>query len=181
MNPSASQQFHARALFAAALLGTWWLGHHDASPTHSSPDTSAPFRMREVSADAGISFTHEPFRVAPELEHIDGQIAATGAGVSVVDVDGDGLPDLYATTSRGGAPNALYLNQGDGTFRDVAEAAGLAQLNEAGVSACMGSVWADVDGDGDRDAYVYAYGRSFLMHYPVQLTASPQPIGGFVP
>lgn len=43
-----------------------------------------------------------------------------GASVSVTDVNKDGWPDLYFTNSRFGHPNALYLNQRDGTFRDVA-------------------------------------------------------------
>ena len=47
-----------------------------------------------------------------------------GAAVSVVDVDADGLPDLYVTNSREGSNNRLYRNRGDGTFEDVAGAAG---------------------------------------------------------
>jgi len=148
----------------AGLLGvTWWLGHHDLQPASVAGDHAPPFKLVDVTADAGVEFRHEPFVVAPSLQHLDGQIAATGAGVAIVDVNGDGHPDLYATTSRGGRPNGLFLNQGDGQFRDVAESAGLADLNENGVSASMGSVWADVDGDGDRDAFIYGYGRSFLM------------------
>ncbi len=156
--------------FAGALAVTWWFGHHDLSPLRTAPDSSAPFRLEDVSEAAGITFTHQPFAVAPSLAHIDGQIAATGAAVSIVDVDDDGWPDLYATTSRGGAPNVLYRNQGDGTFRDIAVGAGLAALNVTGASASMGSVWADIDGDGDRDAFIYAYGRSFLMRQDDGLT-----------
>src|SRR5690348_17916828 len=47
-------------------------------------------------------------------------------------VNNDGWPDLYFTSSRFGATNALYLNQKDGTFRDVAAEAGVAALNRPG-------------------------------------------------
>jgi hypothetical protein len=153
----------AQAGFAALLGVTWWLGQADSGQPSAAGHRPAPFRLVEVAAQAGVDFRHEPFVVAPSLQHLDGQIAATGAGVAIVDVNGDGHPDLYATTSRGGQPNGLFLNQGDGQFSEIAELAGLADLNETGVSASMGSIWADVDGDGDRDAFIYGYGRSFLM------------------
>ena len=72
--------------------------------------------------------------------HIAAHIAALGACVSVTDVNNDNWPDLYFTSSRFGATNALYLNQGDGTFRDVAESAGVAHPGFV-----KGVAWGDVD------------------------------------
>jgi enediyne biosynthesis protein E4 len=89
-------------------------------------------------------------------------VAALGAGVSVTDFDGDGWADLYFTNSRFGAPNALYRNRGDGTFEDVAAAAGLAALNREGEGVSMGAVWGDVDNDGREDVLVYRYGYPAL-------------------
>lgn len=65
-------------------------------------------------------------------------------GISVVDYNGDGWEDLYV--SRLDGPNLLYRNNSDGTFTDVAQAAGVAY---AGPSAA--SVWGDLDNDGWPD------------------------------
>ena len=147
--------------FAGLLCLTWWLGHRDEAL--SAELAATPLRLVERSAEAGIDFRHQAFAVDPKVEHIAPQVSSTGAGVSIVDVDGDGRLDLYATSSAGGAANALYVNQGDGTFLDRAGPAGLASLNVAGESASMGSLWGDVDEDGDPDVFVYAFGRSHLM------------------
>ena len=66
-------------------------------------------------------------------------------GVSVGDADGDGLDDLYVCAARGPAQPALP-QQGDGTFEDVTEAAGVAVLDSTSQS-----LFADVDNDGDQD------------------------------
>ncbi|MFQ5460572.1 MAG: FG-GAP repeat domain-containing protein, partial [Anaerolineae bacterium] len=58
------------------------------------------------------------------------------------DYDGDGREDLLA---RGGV---LYQNNGDGTFTDVTQAAG---ITDSGA----GALWADYDNDGDLDFFQY--------------------------
>ena len=66
-------------------------------------------------------------------------------GVSVGDVDGDGLDDLYVTQPAG-LPNRLYRNRGDSTFEDITDRAGLGVLDDT-----ASSLFADVDNDGDED------------------------------
>jgi len=58
--------------------------------------------------------------------------------------------------------NALYRNNGDGTFTDVTEKAGVAcgQSGDFG----MGAAAADYDGDGRQDLYVTNYGHNVLFH-----------------
>jgi hypothetical protein len=68
-------------------------------------------------------------------------------GAAFADVNNDGRPDLYVC--RFGAPNLLYINQGDGTFREEAAARGLA-LNDASSMAAF----CDYDRDGWLDVYV---------------------------
>lgn len=68
-------------------------------------------------------------------------------GASFADVDNDGWVDLYVC--RWGEPNWLFMNQGDGTFREEGEARGLALIDASGVGA-----FADYDRDGWLDVYV---------------------------
>lgn len=74
-------------------------------------------------------------------------------GVVVFDYDRDGDQDLYFTTEAGRS-NWLYRNEGDGSFVDVAEAAGVASSEDfsTGVVAC------DIDNDGYQDLYIGAWG-----------------------
>ncbi len=69
-------------------------------------------------------------------------------GVSVGDIDGDGLDDLYVC-QPGGLPNRLYRNRGDGTFEDITEASGVGVLEN---TAC--ALLVDVDNDGRQDLIV---------------------------
>jgi len=62
------------------------------------------------------------------------------------DLNGDGWPDLYVVNDFG--RNAVYRNQGDGTFAAMSSEAG---VNEAG--AGMSACWLDFDNDGRQDIY----------------------------
>ena len=92
------------------------------------------------------------------------QIASMGASVAVADFDRDGWQDFYATDSGEGSLNRLYRNLGDGTFRDVAESLGVADVNRPGTGVSMGSLWGDYDNDGYEDLLVYKWGRPELFH-----------------
>jgi hypothetical protein len=87
-----------------------------------------------------------------------------GAAVSVVDFDRDGLSDLYVTNSKEGSRNRLFRNRGDGTFEDVAERLGVADLNHPETGVSMGAVWGDYDNDGYEDLFLYRWGRPELFH-----------------
>jgi hypothetical protein len=120
-------------------------------------------RLIERAAESGIDFVHRPPSLDKRFAHIMPMVAAMGAAVSVVDVDGDRWQDLYVTTSGEGEHNRLYRNNRDGTFTDIAGALEIADLNRAGTGASMGSVWGDYDNDGDEDLFLYRYGRPELF------------------
>jgi ASPIC and UnbV/FG-GAP-like repeat len=89
------------------------------------------------------------------------------------DYDNDGYLDLYlgryldararvptAFYSRNGEPNQLYHNNGNGTFTNVTERAG---VGDRGL--CLGTVWGDYDDDGYSDLWLANdFGRDTLLH-----------------
>jgi hypothetical protein len=118
-------------------------------------------RFTEVSSDAGIDFMYNFGDYT--YENI---LESSGSGITVFDYDGDGWMDLYmmnGTWLEGisdeegkvfqNTPNKLYRNQGDGTFREVGEQAG---VDDRHWSMAAGPV--DIDHDGDQDLYLLNYG-----------------------
>jgi hypothetical protein len=75
-----------------------------------------------------------------------------GMGVAAADYDNDGFPDLFVT----GFPDcALFHNNGDGTFTDVTDKAGVRNAGKWAASAA----WFDYDRDGRLDLVVTNYAR----------------------
>ena len=121
------------------------------------------FVLGQVAQRAGVDFVHQPPALDDKLAHIMPEVAAMGAGVSVADFDRDGDPDFYTTNSAYGSQNALYRNNGDGTFTDVAADLGVAALNQPGTGTSMGSVWGDYNNDGYEDLFLYKWGQVQLF------------------
>lgn len=153
--PARWGRIAAAAAFALGLGLVGWLDRPEQGT--ASPDDLG-FRLQEVSDEVGVDFVHHSPALDTALAPIEDYVASLGASVSVADVNDDGWPDLYFTNSSFGASNALYLNQGDGTFRDVASRVGVADVNRRGTGVSMGSLWADYDNDGDEDLLVYRWG-----------------------
>ena len=78
-------------------------------------------------------------------------------GSSWVDFDNDGNLD-YHVANRGQA-NKLYRNNGDGTFTNVASAAGVADTGST-----FSSVWGDYDDDGDPDLFLANYAQANKLY-----------------
>jgi enediyne biosynthesis protein E4 len=89
-----------------------------------------------------------------------------GRTCSALDADNDGFLDLFASNHI--HDNRLFRANGDGTFADIAPAAGLAQPFDT-----FNAAWGDVDGDGDLDAFVVGHSGNRLFR-------NDGPSGGFV-
>ena len=77
------------------------------------------------------------------------------------DYDNDGDIDLYIADGviGDGAANVLYRNNGDGTFTNTAEAAGVADTGNS-----LGTAWGDYDKDGHIDLHVINFGQSNVLY-----------------
>ena len=92
------------------------------------------WKFEDVTAKAGVEDKGEAAAIWKQ-------------GATFVDVNNDGLLDIYVC--RFNAPNLLYINQGDGTFKEEAAARGLAV-----VDASVMAAFCDYDRDGWLDVYV---------------------------
>lgn len=122
------------------------------------------FYLTEDSKQAGVSFVHQAPILDAQLASIMPEVASMGASVSIVDYNRDGWPDIYVTNSREGSMNALYRNNHDGTFTNVAPELGIANVNQPGTGVSMGAVWGDYDNDGYPDLFLIKWGKPMLFH-----------------
>jgi len=121
----------------------------------------------DITNKAGIDFkyTFGDYSYVNILE-------SSGSGITVFDYNNDGLMDLYlmnGTYLEGisdpegkvfkGTRNRLYKNNGNGTFSDVSEVAG---VNDDSWSMAAGAI--DLDNDGYQDLYVLNYGANVFYH-----------------
>ena len=115
----------------------------------------------DVTSEAGIDFQHSSGTRSSLLPE------DMGSGAGFADIDNDGDIDLYIVNIPGpftqdggsnkGNANALYRNNGDGTFTNITRAAGVGHQGYG-----MGCVFADYDGDADLDLYLTNYGANVL-------------------
>jgi hypothetical protein len=92
-------------------------------------------RFQDITASAGVAV---PGRV--------------GVSASFADIDNDGDADLFVTTVRAG--NILFENDGQGRFRDITAASGVAYLGHS-----SGAVFFDYNRDGRLDLFLVNVGR----------------------
>jgi hypothetical protein len=116
----------------------------------------------DVTRQAHIDFRHVNAATGEKF-----LVETMGPGCGWLDYDGDGLLDLYIVngrslpgfTPRSTLSNALYHNNGDGTFSDVTKAAGV-----EGSAYGMGVAVGDIDNDGKPDIFVSNFGPNQLYH-----------------
>jgi len=92
--------------------------------------------------------TFEDVTVKARIDQTNGHF---GLGVSTLDYDNDGWPDIYVACDS--TPSILYHNNHDGTFTDVAVIAGAAFNEDGREQGGMGTTVGDFDGDGRLDIF----------------------------
>ena len=128
-----------------------------------NPESRSLVTFLDVAARAGISFRHDNASSAEKY-----LIETMGSGCGWIDYDQNGLLDLYLVngaatrvyTPKDPLRGALYRNNGDGTFTDVAAKAGVGAEGLFGMGVAVG----DYDNDGFPDLFVLGYGRCILYH-----------------
>jgi enediyne biosynthesis protein E4 len=123
-----------------------------------------PVIFKDIAQQAGLTSWHHQMGTL-EKKYI---LEATGSGVALLDYDNDGWLDIYmvngstydALAGKSDPPHAaLFHNNHDGTFTDVAAKAGVSN-DRWGFGVAVG----DYDNDGWPDIYVSNYGKNRLYH-----------------
>jgi hypothetical protein len=114
----------------------------------------------DITDQAGIKFKHVS---SPEKKYI---VESMSGGVALFDYDNDGYLDLYFVNSltvdmvksKQRTRSILYHNNGDGTFTDVTDRAGVGDIGWG-----MGVAIGDYNNDGWDDIYVTCLGPNHLL------------------
>jgi enediyne biosynthesis protein E4 len=131
---------------------------------------SAPLTLKAQAASSPIHFDLKkiPFRLENDETPAKNAPEAMAGGVAVFDYNGDGRPDIFFTnganiaTLKKDSPkyrDRLFRNNGDGTFTDVTDKAGL-----AGTGYDIGAAVGDYDNDGHPDLFVAGIYKNTLYH-----------------
>jgi hypothetical protein len=145
---------HARVLtgrFAATLvplLLAFAAGCGGEKAGANGPGSADKGGFEERAEALGITFRME-FLPGEQGQKFKINFYDHGCGVAAGDIDGDGDDDLYFLNQLG--PNALYRNNGDGTFADITATAGPVALGDR---ICVSAAFNDTDNDGDQDLFV---------------------------
>ena len=123
-----------------------------------------PVLFKDIAKESGLATWHHTMGTL-EKKYI---LEATGSGVALLDYDNDGWMDIYMVNGstfdalKGTAESphaALFHNNHDGTFTDVAAKAGVTN-DRWGFGVAVG----DYDNDGWPDLYVTNFGKNRLYH-----------------
>jgi len=110
-------------------------------------DESQARPFRDCAEEAGLTWQMH-FLPNEQGETFRINLYDHGSGLAVADFDGDGREDIYFCNQLG--PSALYRNNGDGTFTDVAKEAGVA----LGDRVCVAATWVDYRNEGRPSLFV---------------------------
>ena len=142
---------------AGSLILLFWISLATVNAQTKKMFTSLP------SSETGVTFRNDVIETG-DIYYFKYQHLYNGCGVAVGDINNDGLPDLYFTSTLG--KNKLYLNLGNLKFKDITEQAGVAGGE---MQMTTGVNMIDINNDGFIDILVCksnpldpAKGKKFL-------------------
>ena len=153
---------------ARATVGACWFDYNkdgklDLFLANQSGATDA---LWQNDGDAFVDVAPELGLDSPGRDKMEG-----GVGCAIGDYDNDGDFDIFLAAY---GPNRLYRNNGDGTFSDVSDAAGITEPSHV-----VGADWGDMDNDGDLDLFVVGYEGPFGEQTPLNKLYVNDGHGGF--
>ena len=160
--PSVQRLFSAWGLAACAacLAGALAVSARAGEPEKKADEGNPWFEDRTEQAGVAYPHTNRMFK-NPYARIMEGY-TALGASVAAADYNRDGFEDLFVTDSKETGFNRLYRNNGDFTFTDVAQAAGVAEGNDAN-NASANALWFDYNNNGRPDLLVIRFGQNQLF------------------
>ena len=141
---------------------------HSQTVTSKQPTNTAASAVSGIEFEDTIKSSKIKFTLRNSISPQRYSIETMMGGVALFDYNNDGLLDIFFTNgaaipslekSNSDYYNRLFRNNGDGTFTDVTESAGL-----KGIGYSMGVAAADYDNDGFVDLYVTGVNASQLFH-----------------
>lgn len=128
-----------------ALMGSCGSADEKKSADGAGASIEGLFEVKSAE-ESGIDFTNM-ITENEEFNHILIDVVVNGGGVAVVDINNDGLMDIYFAGNM--VNDKLYLNKGDLKFEDISASAGIEHDSWSTAVAV-----ADVNNDGYQDIYV---------------------------
>ncbi len=160
-------------LLCALFLPMTYAAHPQPASVNGQAETTvipptAPVHMPPITFEDVAHHASLAFKLNSNITPQRYSIETMAGGVAAFDYDNDGLLDLFFTNGavipsleKTGPQywNRLYHNNGDGTFTDVTERAGV-----QGLGYSMGVAAGDYDNDGFVDLYIAGVNRNQLLH-----------------
>src|SRR3974377_383298 len=155
----ASRQISGKLPFLLALAVASLSSLLSSGGRRAPGSLKGPIHFKFQPIDFTLDSNETPQRHAPET---------MAGGVAAFDYDNDGYLDIFFTNgadinslkkTSAKYSNKLFHNNGDGTFTDVTEKAGL-----AGTGYDTGVAIGDYDNDGYQDIFVAGVHRNTLYH-----------------
>jgi len=122
---------------------------HSCATNEQTDFVHSPMFSAIPAEQSGLHFSNDlTISLESKFNLLDYDYFYNGAGVGIIDVNNDGLEDIFFTGNM--VPNKLFLNKGDLSFEDISDKAGI----NNGKFWSNGVAVADVNNDGYLDLYI---------------------------